>query len=115
MTPAYTWIFTASAVFHALVFIVTLVVVWIGWLRQRRIGFLVLVVWVLVGLFNIMGPALWMAVASGWLTKLFPTVPQHLVTVLPNVLGSFVSSVLLMTGLALLVFRGPTAMKTNAN
>ena len=105
MTPAYTWIFIASAIFHAVVFIVTLVVVWIGWLRQRRVGFLVLAVWGLVALFNVAGPALVFPFGSVWFQKLFPHVPQHLLVTFPSIIGSGVSSLLLLAGLALLVFR----------
>src|SRR6185503_112348 len=77
MTPAYTWIFTASAVFHTAIFLVTLVVVWIGWLRQRRIGFLVLAAWGLVALFNVVAPSL-LGLAFAWYQNLFPNVPQYL-------------------------------------
>jgi hypothetical protein len=103
------WIYTASSLLHAALLVVTFVVVAIGWLRHRRVGFLVLAAWTIVALFNIFGSWIWSSLANGSQAfgKIFSSVPRHLLVVVPSLVASFLSMVLLLAGLALLVFRAP--------
>jgi hypothetical protein len=112
MSPAYTWIYTASSLLHSSLLVVMFVVVAIGWLRHRRVGFLVLTAWTVVALFNIFGSWIWSSLAKGtpWIQKIFSSVPPHLLVAVPSMVASFLSMVLLLAGLALLVFRAaPTS------
>jgi hypothetical protein len=103
-TLSYTWIFTLSGIVHTVFTAAMLAVVWIGWRRQRQIGFLVLAAWALVALFNMIGPWLWFSFAQSLLAKIFPGVQTHLLAVLPNIAAGLLSSLLLLSGLALRCF-----------
>src|SRR5687767_13211156 len=112
MSPTYTWIFMASSLLHASLLVVIFVVVSIGWLRQRRVGFLVLATWTIVALFNLFGGWIWSSFANGsqGIGKFFSSVPRHLLVLVPGMVASFLSMVLLLAGLALLVFHAtPTS------
>jgi len=104
MNGSKNWIFVYM-VLHGLLIAVTLVIVWIGWLRQRRIGFLVLVAWALTALFSMACQCVWFALNHSLqnpFQTLFPNAPAILV-----MLPSFIPPFLLFAGLALLAFRGP--------
>lgn len=103
-TASFNIVFKVFGILNGLLLAMMLMVVWIGWLRQRRVGFLVLVAWALVALFGMLGEWLSFPYAHDLLRKLFPSPATDVLTVLPLVLSSLVSSALLLAGLALLVF-----------
>ena len=76
-----------------------LVIVWLGWLRTRHIGYLVLAAWALASM-------------AGIAMTYFPTVATlagkpagYEVMIWLHLIRVIVTSVLLLTGLGLLVFR----------
>jgi hypothetical protein len=104
MNAAYTWYSVANLILHGSVGIVILVVVSIGWMRYRRLGYLVLIGWALVSMFS--GTVM---IFTGGLhslmARLFPSADRTLLIVLPGMAAYLVSSLLLVAGLGLLVFR----------
>ena len=93
-----------SLVLHGSIGVVLTAIVAVGWARQRRLGFLVLIAWALVSMFS--GPVvMFTGVLQPFMAKLFPGVDRTILMLVPSMLGYLVSSILLATGLALLVFR----------
>ena len=98
-------LFIFTRIVHTLLMLAILVVVWIGWLRQRHMGFLLLVGWALVALINVVGTWTWMPIAQNLMLKIFPGASSNYVLRgLPSVASSLLSTLLLLTGLAMLVF-----------
>jgi hypothetical protein len=100
----YTWFSILSTVLHGSISVVTLTIVAIGWVRHRRPGFLVLAVWALVNLFNSFSGII-IGAMQPWLARMFPGVDRIILVQTPYLISYLVSSVLLLAGLALLVFR----------
>jgi len=99
------WVFTLNGIAHALLMVATLVVVWIGWVRHRHVGFLWLAGWALVALINAVGSWTWMPIVQNLMNKMFGgTTNNYPLMVLPQLASSMVSTLLLLTGIALLVF-----------
>ena len=109
MNSHHEWLLILNATVQGMVTIMTIAVVFIGWTRQRRVGFLVLMAWGMAVLFSIFGNALLFAEAGAaagqFLQHIFPKASPVVFIVLPGMIVSLVSSLLLLCGLALLVFR----------
>jgi hypothetical protein len=81
-----------------------LIIVWMGWLRTRRIGYLILAAWAIVAMAG---------AATSWfylpLTRKMSVSSQAAlqITLALNIGRTVISSVLLLTGLWLLVFGEP--------
>lgn len=106
MANQHTWFVVMNVVFNLSVSLVLLTIVTIGWLRHRRMGFLLLIGY---GLTALSGSTLgWFSgVLQPFLRRLFPNADQFLLMVMPQFGVSIVTSIFLLTGLALLVFRVP--------
>ncbi len=97
----------ASLLVHGLFLTATLVVCWLGWLRHRHPGYLVLLAWDCGSLFLL---------ATSWLLpsllgRIAPAASsgqnQYWFILGLNLIGFVLNSSLLLLGLALLVFRKP--------
>ena len=104
MNSTYAWYSVVSIVLHGSVGIALAAIVAVGWFRQRRLGYLILVAWALVSLFSSVA-MMFTGLYLPWMQKIFPTVDRTALVVLPGLIGYLVTSILLGTGLALLIFR----------
>ena len=102
MTSSYQWISIAMMILHGFAMAAALVIVWIGWLRTRRLAYLVLAGWTVVSMLGI-------ALQSIFLPSVqsrFGVEASVSVVLGFQLLRSIVTSVLLLVGLGMLVF-GP--------
>src|SRR5436305_4622426 len=101
----FMWIFTLNTMAHVLLTVAILAIVWIGWMRHRHIGFLWLAGWALVSLINVLGSWTWMPIVQNLMNKMFGgTTSSFPLAMLPQLASSMISTLLLLTGIALLVF-----------
>ena len=97
----YSWLSLASTIFFGLGMAGALIIVWMGWLRTRRIAYLVLAAWALVSMAG---------AATSWfylpLTQKMSVSHEAALqlTMALNIARTVVSSILLLAGLGLLVF-----------
>lgn len=99
------WIYGFHSFAHACLLTALLVVLWIGWLRQRAAGYLVLIAWALLALFSIGGQLLGLPPFEGGFKTILPKAWTIIANIPPHFVVSLVSAVLLFVGLAMLVFQ----------
>lgn len=104
MRNTYAWLFGFNTILHGLLLVAVLVIVWMGWRRHRRMGYLVLSGWAFCALGSTVVSML-LPFLHPWLRGLFPKLDSTLLMVLPSMGASFVAMLLMLAGLWLLVFR----------
>ena len=98
------WYLVVNFILQTSIHLILVTVLAIGWMRHRRLGFLVLALWAVVSLLGGVGLGL-LAYNHSWLRKVFPNQPVQMLVMIPHLCSYFITSVMLGTGLALLVFR----------
>jgi len=105
MRQTYDWINYVSMTVYGLIYLVALAVAWVGWRRKRHIGYFVITVWALVVLINLFMFRVIMNAMSPLVNELFPGTDPTAITMLGYMFAHAVPFILLLAGLALLVFR----------
>ena len=105
MSTPYFALSIASMFVYGFTMAGVLVCVWIGWLRTRHVGYLILAAWSLVSMAGM--AASYLPAMQSWFGRSANSqVTQQLVMWI-NLLRTIVSSLLLLAGIGLLVFQQP--------
>ena len=102
MTSSLQWLSIVNTVLFGFEMAGVLVIVWIGWLRTRRVAYIVLAGWALATLAGIATAYLPFVQSIFGGTNNSQTTYQIMMWI--NLLRTLVSSVLLLAGLGMLVF-----------
>jgi hypothetical protein len=102
MTNPYQSLSIASAVLYGFTMAGVLMLVWIGWLRTRQFGYLVLAAWALATMARMAFS--YLPMVQSFLGKPANSDSTFRVIMWSNLLGTIVTAVLLLTGIGLLVF-----------
>ena len=97
------WISAVQAILSGLTTAGVLTIVWIGWLRTRRIGYLILAAWSLTVLFGVVMQSLYFPIAQTFLGNSLSNQMRYEFLMWAQLIRSLVSGALLLAGLALLV------------
>ena len=112
VTASFQWISIANLILNGMAMAGVLILVWIGWLRTRRLAFLVLAAWSLSVMFGLGLQSFW-----PFVTQLFGgggAQMRYELLMWAQLFRSLLSTVLLITGLGLFVFGGPDLRKREA-
>lgn len=110
----FSWLVGVNVATSVLLSIALVAILWIGWMRTRRLAYLVLVVWALTMLGGFAMPLLLYSPAQQVTAKLFPGLTSGELMMWSNFVRSTVSSLLLLTGFALLIFRDERSKRSSA-
>jgi hypothetical protein len=108
------WISTVQAILTGLTTAGVLTIVWIGWLRTRRIGYLVLAAWSLTVLLGVVMQSLYFPIVQTFLGNNVRNQMRYEFFMWAQLIRSLVSGALLIAGLALLVFGGSLSRNPDA-
>ena len=83
MSEYPSWIFILNTVVHGILTGLTLAIVFVGWTRQRQVGYLVLMAWALSALFSLAGNAFLFPIVTTYLRNIFPRSQSIVIATLP--------------------------------
>jgi hypothetical protein len=104
MDRNFTALMIGNSVLHGFIYAAILAVTWIGWIRHRRAGYLVLVFWALTALIGVAAIPFINLFAQRFIRDAFPATPVGSLSLAVGFLFQLISSACLLTGMAMLVF-----------